>query len=246
MDRREKIEKAFRERPWMIGFINDEAFSEPERSAVRRLYQSFHAYDAIIMQVESAIALYDFCKASRVREPQRGMLEGVDADIQWKSWELIAHQHAAIEIFKFREIIRAHEELLKSCPTVAAVIDIDKFQSFRVALKDKFPNFEGLRHSVAHAGKRLWDAETIREDSHRGLHLGFGLVDGVANTTVGGAGLAGFQINAEVAEQLKRLRSDIREVFLPAGIMAEEMLDDRGYYTDQGNSPGARPDNEAR
>jgi hypothetical protein len=125
-----------------------------ERKSAQKIQTSlfnlaFYAHD-----FSAAVALFDESYIQSARE-------AITRETGWGSnWMALAARDGAISINNFGKAMEATTAPLGGCPTVLALLDRDALKLARKLMRDLFPSFEAIRHSVAHS------AELHDKDKH--------------------------------------------------------------------------------
>ena len=122
--------------------LNEEGLPEAERETARNISSALMSLMSYIESFRDALALFDFCDTLDKRAAGNN------------AWKFLAARDGAMTIFHIgRAMAAVHEALdARSCPALLAMIDIPALRLARRRLEGLFPDFEELRHSVAHAG----------------------------------------------------------------------------------------------
>src|SRR5262245_16361829 len=70
-----------------------------------------------------------------------------------EKWVQIAARDGAITIFNFGKSYEAVRASLKTCPALIPFVDETKLEAAGKKLRERFPRFEAVRHTVAHAAE---------------------------------------------------------------------------------------------
>src|SRR4051812_35353274 len=101
-----------------------------------------------------AMSLFDFSKAETVRFEA----DGIKPSLPFQEWMYLAGRDAAITIFHFGKAISIiRRTIFDNCPELAAKLDESEFQKVISFFKKRFPRWEGIRHTVAHAAEMALD-----------------------------------------------------------------------------------------
>jgi hypothetical protein len=120
-----------------------------ERGAVEHLNDALRDLAHFVEQFASALDLYDYSRS--LTFGARGA----------HSWMFIAGRDGAMAIYHFGMAMKGiRTSLGKQCPTLLDLADRTKLRSAKKSLKDMVPNFEDVRHAVAHAGEVMNDRDT--------------------------------------------------------------------------------------
>jgi hypothetical protein len=79
-----------------------------------------------------------------------------------RPWVFVAGRDGAMSIYHFAKSMEGMMAFLGQCPTVLDKVDRTKLRSARKMLRELFPDFEAVRHAVAHAGELMKDPDTFR------------------------------------------------------------------------------------
>jgi hypothetical protein len=126
--------------------FNLNGLPEAERRIARNLLSSLPSLRGFENDFRIALELFDY------------------SDRHQKGWHFIAARDGAMTIFHFAKVLENMMASIGQCPTILALVDRDKFKKVRKNLRELFPRFEAVRHSVAHAGELMKDPETA--ESH--------------------------------------------------------------------------------
>lgn len=93
---------------------------------------------------EAALQLYRTSKS-----PPAGISRAIAG-----RWRWIASNECVLELYHLRSRLEKIQSVrLRGCPSLRALVDIDKIKRARKRLDEHFPDIEALRHATAHKGE---------------------------------------------------------------------------------------------
>jgi hypothetical protein len=146
----------------------------------------------------TAVSLIRHC------EPLLGPELGMDPP----EWIGLATRDAALSVYHFSVTLRAIRSGLGRCPTLKAMVDVEKLREASKAFNRQFPDAVLLRHAVSHLAEQLSTPEKFAELRRPGEFLHW-------ETNVGGyftmASPRGRQVKLDVH---KRTLAELRTVLV--------------------------------
>lgn len=135
-------------------------------------YYSLVLFDFARMNSSKYIKNYPTASDCPTPEEERFIQE---MDI-FRAWSPLAARDGAMTLFHFSKTLDALKACVANCPSISRVVDHDEFRDIRRSFKKQFPDFEGVRHGVAHSGELLKDQKRRELNSVTGpIALGGGL-----------------------------------------------------------------------
>jgi hypothetical protein len=133
--------------------IASEGLPEEEHEAALQVTTALRAMMFYQHDFRAALALFDFSRAEIERT--RGT---DDLDRSFVSeWTFLAGRDGAMSIFHFGKSIKIINNALGKCPTVRRLMDESELKRGRKLMQQLFPNFESVRHSIAHSAELMKD-----------------------------------------------------------------------------------------
>jgi hypothetical protein len=141
--------------------INVSALPEAEREAAFLLSTSLFGLGNYVNRFAAALSLFDF---SALLSTARGY---GSRQPHWPigEWHLIAAREAAMAVYHFARAKESVDICLSQCPTLDAKVDRAALRRGGKLLRGSFPDFEEMRHAVAHTAELTRDPSQAREHS---------------------------------------------------------------------------------
>lgn len=211
--------------PMRLGFprLNATGVPDAERKTLVQLSTSFHHLASCVSDFRSALSLYKFASSEQVRQA------GGD---NWK-WTFIAGRDGAMTIYHFGTLFELISSALGRAPTLLSLVDRRKIRTARQQFRDRFPQFDDVRHSTAHAAEFLHNAEehmvtgpiefygiSIPEGAH--VFMASTFVRDRFTSVIDGK-FASYEMSDETASAL----DDVATLLASAFERADEILDQR-------------------
>jgi len=134
-----------------------------ELPAAENLGSSLYSVLAFLDVFQLDLQLYDYCMANfwRLEQQDKEIIPPAQLPAElaqmhklYLSWRGIPVRDGALQIYHFAVALDGIRKTLSMCPTVRDRVD---HQALRQAMKDfraAFPNYEKMRHAVAHIADR--------------------------------------------------------------------------------------------
>jgi hypothetical protein len=139
--------------------ISMQSLSELERDATNLLKTALGQLSDHSDNFSAALSLFDFSMGELEKAT-----ENRTAHPMFR-WPFIAARDGAMSIYHFGKAMEGIMASLHKCPTVLQEVNRAKLRSSRKRLRELFPNFEAVRHSVAHAGELMNDVDDLDRHS---------------------------------------------------------------------------------
>lgn len=123
----------------------------------------------------AAVSLFDFCY-----EKAHSITNDVNLRRSYLSWMHIAARDGAMTIYHFGKALAATETALNRCPSINSAVDTSQMRLAKNSFKGAFPDFEAMRHAVAHAAELSANPESHNKNSFSGTYK----VDGFSAANV--------------------------------------------------------------
>jgi hypothetical protein len=152
-------------------------------------------------------------------------------------WTLIAGRDAAMTVYHFAETIEATKLLLHECPPLKAMVDWKEIRKAQKRFSAAFPQYEMIRHAVAHDGELADSPKAFKKNSHSGEYQKGGLSIDEGSTNIRFTGSLGgelavtikgsiltFALNDYTLEKLRDALVDFYNCFRNAESKTKDML----------------------
>lgn len=214
--------------------LDSSNLSDEEGSAVFRLHSSLNALPNYIKDFEAALQLFDFCEVQYALIAQRrnaqALLEHDEANRDvFSAWCSLAARDGAMTIFHFGKAMEGIKASIRTCPSVEAKMDRSLLRSATNLFRTSFPNFEAVRHGVAHAAELDRDEKARKANAHNGTyeteHIKIGVhVEGLTIRTLIGRTftvtvnqkIVSYDLTTNTLGQLEAVKSEFFLAFKPA------------------------------
>jgi len=130
-------------------------------------------------------------------------------------WHFIAARDGAVTIFNFGRSMEGIRASLRKCPSLNAIIDQDALSASTRMLRDRFPRFDGMRHTVAHAAEFSHTEEARADHAAGNLFISSSLFGREFTATFDGK-VVSYEISMDSFEVLKAVALMFISAFRPA------------------------------
>jgi hypothetical protein len=203
-----------------------ERLPDNEKEPTRTLEQTLWSLHWYCDSFADAIHLSDFCQQNL----EKAKTESVDKRLlmRWRSWRRLAGRDGAMTIFHFGKSIEGAGKTLGACPTVLRGLDKSKLRSAKKMFADLFPNYEVIRHAIAHEGE-LWSTPTkmekniVNKPENMGSLSGLGIdtliirgsfIKDYFTSTIGGR-VYSYDLSRATLANLEHVKFEFYSAFLP-------------------------------
>lgn len=156
------------------------SFHGQEREVAAIVQSSLYELHGYLDEFNSALALFDWCKAQRDANAGNPDFSPM---LMLANWMTMAGRDGAMTLFHVIKTMEATRKLLPTCPSLHALIDHDALRSAVRLFRQHFPRTEAMRHSVAHT------AEMTRNPDDRKLNAFSGDYSNAGFVIDGGSGI---------------------------------------------------------
>lgn len=180
-----------------------------------------------VIAFDAAFKLFGFSQEQFDRKRSSFDRAGVDQSRLFLAWKFIAARDGALSIYNFAKIMEAIRSSMNEVPTIRAIVD---HAAIRLAVKkfeSKLPDFEGVRHSVAHSAEFVNSQEAIQRNAFSGtltagpvqgifksLTIHNSLVNSKFTTSLEGR-LISYDVSQATLDVLNSAKRDFYAVFAP-------------------------------
>jgi len=140
--------------------INAEALPSDERRSAAHLMMILGTLPYYEADFRHALALYDHSERESPTVPH--------------PWKFVAGRDGAMSIFNFGKAVEGIMASVGTMPTLFGMVDRDPLRKARQLMRDMFPRFEAVRHSIAHAAELIGDPDKIDQEGISGAPYTFG------------------------------------------------------------------------
>ena len=186
--------------------------AEKERKDTSTLARSLGSLDNYLRDFHAALTLFDFAVASDNTQ-----------------WCFIACRDGAMTIYHFGRTLQNVRAALGSCPTVNSLIDSKSLRLVAKKFDARFPDFEHLRHAIAHSSELWKNVASFIKNAVTGRHDGplvvvaknsriamhNNLVNRQFSMSYEGR-LVSYEISAETLQRMTTLKDEFYSAFRPA------------------------------
>ncbi len=128
---------------------------------------------SIVEHVSSAVALFQFSTGQRIAHPGAGESEEDRGkrhkhNDMLRDWKMMAAKAGAIKIYEFHRLEQAIDAMLKKCPTLEAMLDLEARKRAARLFHDTFPNFADVRDVAAHGAEIFDNPDKVNRHATRG------------------------------------------------------------------------------
>jgi hypothetical protein len=141
------------------------ALPQDEQDAGHHLAQAFQGLEDFTISFMAAAELFEVNLYDSLFQPDGAYKKRA------LSWMWVACRDGAMSIYHFGKALEGIMSYLGQCPTVLEMTDRKLVRVARKRLRELFPNFEAVRHAVAHAGELMNDPETKRRHAVKADNL---------------------------------------------------------------------------
>ena len=194
--------------------ISTSFFPDREAEAIGHLSLALSSLNSYVINFEAALALFDFCGAIRAASgvPPQGPLSD---RIMLMSWRFLAARDGAMTIFHFGKTLQAIRRFgFSNCPTFKAKLDHAQLRIGEKLFRQWFPDFEKVRHSVAHSAELSRDSKSHMRNSVRGVLIRDVLNERNFQNSYAGRVLS-YDIDTTTLLHLKSVRNRVYAAFWP-------------------------------
>jgi len=166
-------------------------------------------------QFSQAVALFDYClmQFSKTR-----------LDV-FSEWMFIAARDAVMSVWHFRKQMETSNQIANKSAYLAKSLEKSLFKDAYKKFRLGFPDFEAIRHAVAHAGELSKNADSHEKHSFSGTYEGTGIkINNSKNVMLKNAlqdrtytsTFEGRIVHCEISAQSIQKLMDVQEVFFDA------------------------------
>lgn len=134
--------------------LDIESLPKSEQNAVSHVPRLLLAMANYTNDFRGALALYQFSTA----KPDWAKSAGLDMG-NLDQWRFIAARDGAMSIYHFAKAMEDIMAAIGTCQALLTKINRSILRSSRKRLRDLFPNFEAVRHSITHAAELIKDID---------------------------------------------------------------------------------------
>ena len=149
-----------------FSLLNLDKAPEPEREHSWILQSRLEDLDRYVRQFEAALNLFDIS-----REQRRSEALGVQSG----HWMFIAARDGAMTIYHFANTLQYIRSLLRSCPTIKALVNAPSLRKTTELFQTQFPHVKTMRHALAHSAELSRSPKHFKKNSFKGDYEGFGV-----------------------------------------------------------------------
>ena len=194
-------------------------FEKKEREATSSLVRSLGDLDNYVRDFHAALTLFDFAEPQWLNAEQDHV----------KQWSFIACRDGAMTIYHFGQTFQHIRAALGSCPTINSLVDSQHLRLTNKKFESQFPDFEGLRHAIAHASDLWKNVSSFARNAFTGKLTGplvvaakggrIAMRNNLINrqfSTTFETRLVSYEISAETLNRLISLKNEFYSAFRPA------------------------------
>jgi hypothetical protein len=120
----------------------------------------------------------------------------------YSQWRFIAGRDGAVTIYNLGKTMEGIRASLHNCPSLNALVDQSLLTESTRILRQNFPRFEGIRHTIGHMAEFLRDNESRQEHGVGGVMIANSLFGRTFTATFEGK-ILGYEISAQSAGHLQ-------------------------------------------
>lgn len=150
-------------------------FPEDEHGQIWTISGQLGDLSSYLKNFEAAVSLFDFC--IQAIQSQRGIDPQINVHgmASLHRWQLIAGRDGAMTIYHFAKTMTAIRAGMSKCSSFRQLVNHDILRAATKLFEQLFPDFEGIRHAVAHTAELVRTAEATKMNSFTGSCAGSAL-----------------------------------------------------------------------
>jgi len=156
--------------------LSGPTFTLEERESLWHLEGFLRDLDSYAAKFYYAVALFDMASENLGRFLQDDRSKVQPSLERCRAWLTLAARDGAMTVFHFAKTLDAVKSGVAGSKNISATLDHTQFRSIRREFREHFPNFEPVRHAVAHSGELLKDEKRRSENTFSGSFDGPGLL----------------------------------------------------------------------
>lgn len=209
-----------------------------ERPLASAIIRGLRGMDSYVSDFGAAVTLFEYSNSSRIdllkgssliQPVGPSTLSMLDSQNLYSSWMMVAARDGAMSIYHFIKAMEGVKHCIHKAPTIEACFDRSVSRLATKLFNSHFPNWNEIRHAVAHAAELSETPEKLKSNSFSkelsldGVHINKGgdgtgcvfisngLINNSFSTTINGK-----LLQYEVSSQMHLALTEVRDQFFSA------------------------------
>lgn len=149
---------------------------EPEKSSAFYLQCSLNDIQYFTEKFHAALQLFDYSKDHIRKIPPQERRDNPEYKM-FRNWLFLACRDGAMTIYHFAKTLTGIRGRLNEVPTFASKLKHHELKIAEKLFKSKFPDFENMRHALAHIAELIETKEAFEANAFSGSSRGVTSVD---------------------------------------------------------------------